>query len=320
MANAGGVYIPPVNLATARVTYRFNGQQVAVREGVTLTFIYGDHLGPARLTTNISGTRISEVRYYPFGETHYSNGNLPSDRSFTGQRAESQSAVGSLMDYGARFYSPLLGRFISADSIIQIPEYPQDINRYNYARNNPVKNTDPSGHFCVPCAAALGGAIIGAGVDLGRQLIVDHKNIDQVDWGSVGGSAVSGAVFGLTMGLVAPVGLGETLVAGAGAGTISGIAGRTTRATWVEVDGLFKGQNYDGHRLLDRMSQEGVLDTRYMAIDAATGTLSAGLGWALTKVLVKAGWMTDPDFKSPSEQIKSLKTITWNVKDKTYSF
>ena len=25
--------------------HRFNGQQVAVREGVTLTFVYGDHLG-----------------------------------------------------------------------------------------------------------------------------------------------------------------------------------------------------------------------------------------------------------------------------------
>jgi hypothetical protein len=52
--------IPPLNLTTARVTYRFNGQQVAVREGVTLTFIYGDHLGSASVTANISGMWISE--------------------------------------------------------------------------------------------------------------------------------------------------------------------------------------------------------------------------------------------------------------------
>ena len=311
---------PLLNLAAARVTYRFNGQQVAVREGVTLTFVYGDHLGSASVTVNISGTKVSEARYYPFGETRYSSGTLPSGRTFTGQRTENQNAVGNLMDYGARFYSPILGRFISADSIIRTPDYPQDINRYNYARNNPVKNTDPSGHFCIPCAAALGGAIIGASVDLAHQLIVDQKNINQVDWGSVAGSAVSGAVFGFTMGLVAPVGIGATLVAGAGAGTISGIAGRTTRATWDEVDNLFKGQGFDGHRLLDRMSQEGVLDIKYMTIDAATGTLSAGLGWALTKVLVKANVMTDPALKEHLGQVNDFKTITWNVKDKSFGY
>ena len=66
--------IPSLNesllpLTPARVTYRFNGQQVAVREGVILTFVYGDHLGSASVTTNITGTKVSEMRYYPFGET-----------------------------------------------------------------------------------------------------------------------------------------------------------------------------------------------------------------------------------------------------------
>ncbi|MCL4507181.1 MAG: RHS repeat-associated core domain-containing protein [Chloroflexi bacterium] len=137
---------PPVNLAPARVTYRFNGQQVAVREGVTLTFVHGDHLGSASLTTDISGTVVSEMRYYPFGEVRWQSGTMPTDRTFTGQRAENQSAVGSLMDYGARFYSPLLGRFISADSIVPRPGDPQAHNRYSYVRNSPLAYIDPSGH------------------------------------------------------------------------------------------------------------------------------------------------------------------------------
>jgi RHS repeat-associated protein len=120
---------------------------VAVREGVTLTFVYGDHLGSTSLTTNLSGTKVSEVRYYPFGEVRYSSGSLPSDRTFTGQRAENAGAVGSLMDYGARFLSPVLGRFVSADSVVPKPGNPQNLNRYAYTLNNPLKYIDPIGHW-----------------------------------------------------------------------------------------------------------------------------------------------------------------------------
>ena len=45
-------------------------------------------LGSTHLTTNITGTKVSEMRYYPFGETRYSSGSLPSDRKFIGQKAE----------------------------------------------------------------------------------------------------------------------------------------------------------------------------------------------------------------------------------------
>ncbi|HEY3342949.1 MAG TPA: hypothetical protein VGK81_13060 [Anaerolineae bacterium] len=53
---------PLVNVASARVTYRFNGQPVAVQEGITLTFVQGDHLGSINLTTNLSGAKVSELR------------------------------------------------------------------------------------------------------------------------------------------------------------------------------------------------------------------------------------------------------------------
>ncbi len=53
------------------------------------------------------------------------------------------------MDYGARQYSPLLGRFLSADSIVPDPGNPQALNRYSYVYNRPLMFTDPSGHR--PC-------------------------------------------------------------------------------------------------------------------------------------------------------------------------
>jgi hypothetical protein len=43
-------------------------------------------------------------------------------------------------------YSPLLGRFISPDPIVPRPGDPQALNRYGYARSNPMTRVDPNGH------------------------------------------------------------------------------------------------------------------------------------------------------------------------------
>jgi hypothetical protein len=45
-----------------------------------------------------------------------------------------------------RYYNPVLGRFISADSIVSNYSNPQTLNRYSYVENNPVNYTDPTGH------------------------------------------------------------------------------------------------------------------------------------------------------------------------------
>jgi hypothetical protein len=40
-----------------------------------------------------------------------------------------------------------LGRFLSADTMVPSPGNPQALNRYSYTLNNPVKYTDPTGHY-----------------------------------------------------------------------------------------------------------------------------------------------------------------------------
>jgi hypothetical protein len=50
------------------------------------------------------------------------------------------------MDYNARFFSPALGRFISADTIVPGAGNPVAFNRYAYALNSPLMRIDPSGH------------------------------------------------------------------------------------------------------------------------------------------------------------------------------
>ena len=47
----------------------------------------------------------------------------------------------------ACWYDVYLNRFTQPDSIIPSPGNSQDWDRYSYARNNPVKYIDPSGHY-----------------------------------------------------------------------------------------------------------------------------------------------------------------------------
>lgn len=113
-----------------------------------------------------------------------------------------------------------MGRFITADSIVQAPYDPQSLNRYSYCRNNPINYVDPTGNFWwfIPLIiAAVKGAIAGALIG-GAIAAATGGNIGQ---GFLTG-AISGFIFGLTGSLGLPAGipsiLGHTL-AGAASGT-----------------------------------------------------------------------------------------------------
>ena len=137
-----------------RKYYHFGGQRVAVREG-ELHYLYGDHLGSTSLTLNAAGQVVGQRRYEAYGQKRWSRGVEQTDFGFNSHREESEFG---LYDYQARYFSPLLGRFISADSIVPDFSNPQDLNRYSYVRNNPLKYTDPSGHICVPCLIGVAAA------------------------------------------------------------------------------------------------------------------------------------------------------------------
>ncbi|MBR5704030.1 MAG: VCBS repeat-containing protein [Bacteroidales bacterium] len=52
-----------------------------------------------------------------------------------------------LINCNARFYDPAIGRFLSPDPLIQDPASTQNLNRYAYCLNNPLKYTDESGEI-----------------------------------------------------------------------------------------------------------------------------------------------------------------------------
>ncbi len=117
-----------------RVALRVEGDPDPAKNGVYS--LHADHLGSASLATTSGGAVHSQQRYSPYGAPRWSSGALPTDYRFTGQRSD-EATLGSLYDYGARRYSPVLGRFLSADTLVPSPGNPQSLNRYAYALNNP---------------------------------------------------------------------------------------------------------------------------------------------------------------------------------------
>jgi RHS repeat-associated protein len=113
--------------------------------------LISDHLGSTSIAANADGTLSSEQRYKPWGEKRYPTGasTLPTTFRFTGQRQEpGLGGAEGLYYYGARWYDPALGRFAQADSIIpEATQGAQAWDRYAGMNNNPVKYTDPTGHW-----------------------------------------------------------------------------------------------------------------------------------------------------------------------------
>ncbi len=130
-------------IASQIAAIRVSGDPVSGNNG--LTYFYNDHLGSNTALRKPDGSRVSTY-YLPFGG--YRPGSAPTqtitDRDFTGQRENMELG---LLYYQARFYVPAIGRFASADTIVPDPTNPQQFNRYTYVLNNPVRFSDPTGHF-----------------------------------------------------------------------------------------------------------------------------------------------------------------------------
>jgi RHS repeat-associated protein len=146
-----------------RKVYRLSGETVAVREGSTVDAAVGDHLGSVTVLAQ-GGSVAGATRYLPYGAIRWESGLWSTDRRFTGQRWE--ASLG-LYDYKARFYDPILGRFLQPDPIVPEPGNPQALNRYAYVYNNPLRYTDPSGHcpWCVVIAKTLLQTAVDVGID-----------------------------------------------------------------------------------------------------------------------------------------------------------
>ncbi|MBI3744042.1 MAG: hypothetical protein HY261_07150 [Chloroflexi bacterium] len=136
------------NLTTGDVTlyYYLGGRLAAKKNNSGLQYISQDQLDSTSLITDSSGNSVATSVYYPYGGTRATTGTLGTDIRFTGQRLDGSTG---LYFFGARYYDPSIGRFVSPDSIIPNVFNSQTLNRYTYCDDDPLNCIDPDGHFGV---------------------------------------------------------------------------------------------------------------------------------------------------------------------------
>ena len=122
--------------------YLSGGQKVATRDEDGLKYVYPDHLGSSSRMADADGNQIKAIWYLPFGGDARETGEAKARYRYTGKEKDDTG----LYYYGARYYDDALGRFMAADSLLPDVYDPQQLNRFAYVRNNPIRLNDPSGH------------------------------------------------------------------------------------------------------------------------------------------------------------------------------
>jgi RHS repeat-associated protein len=113
--------------------------RIAKKVGTLTDYYHTDHLGSTRLITDESGNTVTDISYTPFGESVL-NGEEDS-YLYTGKETDGTG----LYYYGARYYDPQTGRFITKDALRGDIKNPQSLNLYTYCLNNPLRYVDPLG-------------------------------------------------------------------------------------------------------------------------------------------------------------------------------
>jgi len=99
-------------------------------------YYHADALGSVLSLTDQTGALRVTYNYEPFGRTSI-NGTSTNFFQFTGRENDGID----LYYYRARYYSPILHRFVSEDPI----GFKGGFNFYSYVKNNPIRFKDPFG-------------------------------------------------------------------------------------------------------------------------------------------------------------------------------
>ncbi len=106
------------------------------------TFLHADHLGSANTGTSANGLISWRQQFTPFGEELITLAVNKDLAGFTGHIKDSATGLNYMQ---SRYYAPLIGRFLSIDSIGFSVKHPGQFNRYMYGNNDPINMFDPDG-------------------------------------------------------------------------------------------------------------------------------------------------------------------------------
>lgn len=125
--------------------YYLGDQLIGTLSGITAqstSFMLTDTLGSVISTiSNTAGTAavLGNQEYGPYGNKLYSAGTSGTAKGFTGQYGDDLTGLDY---YNARYYDPVVGRFLSAD-VVQGNQQGDD--PYAYVSGNPETHSDPGG-------------------------------------------------------------------------------------------------------------------------------------------------------------------------------
>ncbi len=159
----------------------------------TLYYVYTDNLGSILALSNNHDDEIQYQNFDAWGryrdpETwEYSTTNRITaiNRGFTGHE---HLLAANLINMNGRVYDPLLGRFLSPDNYVQMPDNTQSFNRYAYCMNNPLIYTDPNGYWW-----GYEDAIV-AGIGFAVGYVAYGVATDNWGWKAVGAGVVCAVV------------------------------------------------------------------------------------------------------------------------------
>ncbi len=132
------------NITTNKATdyLRVATTQVARIENSAITYTHGDHLGSPISATNTAGTVLWRENYLPFGEKTLDPSGNQDDEGFTGHISDAATGLTYMQ---ARYFDPVIGRFMAVDPAQFAADQPMSFNRYSYGNNNPYSYQDPDG-------------------------------------------------------------------------------------------------------------------------------------------------------------------------------
>ncbi len=206
-------------------------------------YSYTDHLGSILKVTDSNGTIVANQNFDAWGRFRNPNNwtyvGVPSTNPswlYRGYTGHEQLKEFALINMNGRLYDPVVGRMLSVDNNIQLPDYTQNYNRYSYALNNPLKYTDPDGEFIVN---AILGAFIGIASN-GIQNVLYNKPFFKGAGKAALFGGLSGAVSGgignlfpspqkMTFGLK----IGKAIAHGIGSAAISMISGDNSPTAFI---------------------------------------------------------------------------------------
>ncbi len=119
--------------------------------GGTFTFFHNNHQGSPLAASDHAGELLWQEEYKPYGEKLVKQ-DATNTIGYTGHQFDRETGLTYMQ---ARYYDPVVGRFMGVDAVGFVESNPMSFNRYAYANNNPYKYVDPDGEFAVTGAILL---------------------------------------------------------------------------------------------------------------------------------------------------------------------